>query len=189
MPKAAFPFCCLFFLLVLCAPACAQFSLEAIEKLVQHAFPLVANITWQDLKQKITSSDSAHYLLFDTRPVEEYHTSHIRCAVQIDPEMPAQEFLETYGDTLKGRHAVFYCSVGYRSSRFAQRVQQELLAGGARSVANLRGGIFRWYNEANPVVDARGETDNIHPYDAFWRMLVRDRNKAKDSAAEKPLPR
>ncbi len=178
MPKAAVWFSFFSLLMLLSSPACAQLSLDVIEKLVQSNFS-VAHISWQDLKKAAAAPDSAPCLLFDTRAPEEYHTSHLRAAIQVDPQMPAADFIKTYGDTLQGKHAVFYCSVGYRSSQFAQRVQHDALKSGARSVANLRGGIFRWYNESNPVFDAGGITDNIHPYDPFWGKLVRERKKNK----------
>jgi len=179
MPKAALSFSFILVPMLLPLPARAQLSLGLIEKLVQNKF-LIAHITWQELQQKITSSDSSHYLLFDTRAQEEYQTSHIRSALRLEPQMPVTEFIKIYGDTLNGKHAVFYCSVGYRSSIFAERAQQQTLQAGALSVANLRGGIFRWYNEGNPVVDAHGETNEIHPYDPFWGVLVRERKKNKN---------
>ncbi len=176
MPQTAATF---FLLLLLPLPVCAQLSLEVIEKLVQRNFP-VTNISWQELKQRIAASDTAPYLLFDTRAPEEYQTSHLHSAIQVDAQMTAADFIKMYGDTLQGKHAVFYCSVGYRSSIFVQRVQPEVLKAGARSVANLRGGIFRWYNEANPVVDARGETEKIHSYDSFWGALLRARERKQN---------
>ena len=160
-------------------PAPAQPALTLIERLVQNNFS-ITNITWQTLQQGLASLDSSHYLLFDTRTPEEYRISHLRSAIQIDPQMPAGDFIRQYGDTLAGKSAVFYCSVGYRSSIFAQRVQREALQAGAQSVANLRGGIFRWYNEANPVVNAHGETNEIHPYDSFWEILLRQRGKRRE---------
>ena len=183
MPTATFAFAFFSLPMLLSFSASAQFSLDLIEKLVQSNFP-ISHLTWQELKQEAVSSDSPPYLLFDTRTREEYHTSHIRSAIQVDPQMPEAEFINIFGDTLKDKHVVFYCSVGYRSSIFAQRVQAGALKAGARSVANLRGGIFRWYNEANPVVDAKGETDEIHPYDSFWSVLIRKReqNESKGSS-------
>jgi rhodanese-related sulfurtransferase len=174
MPKAVVTLSFFSLCMLLSFPAWAQHSLELIEKLVQNNYP-ISHLSWQDLKQQIVSSDSSLYLLFDVRAPEEYRISHIRTAIQVDPQMPATDFIKVYGDTLKDKHAVFYCSVGYRSSIFARRVEPEALKAGARSVANLRGGIFRWYNEANPVFDARGETDKVHPYDSFWGVLLRER--------------
>jgi len=171
MLKAVLSFC-----LLLSAPAHAQDLLAWIERVVQSNFP-VASITWQDLQS--ASRDSVPWVVFDTRSALEYQTSHICGAVHVDPQLSATDFVEIYADSLRGKHAVFYCSVGYRSSLFVQRVQRAAEQAGARSVTNLRGGIFRWYNAANPVFNAQGETAAIHPYNSFWRFLLRARNHSE----------
>lgn len=157
-------------------PARGQFVLSAIEKTVSSQIP-VPNLSWQELKDRLTSNDSTRYVVFDTRPREEFEVSHLPHAVQVDPQLPAKDFFHQYGDSLADKNLVFYCSVGYRSSLFLQRVQKELQARGVQSASNLRGGIFRWYNEGNPVVDAHGPTDKIHPYDKIWGSLIEERKK------------
>ncbi|MEK7730186.1 MAG: rhodanese-like domain-containing protein [candidate division KSB1 bacterium] len=137
----------------------------------------VPNVSWQELKARLSSSDSANFLLFDTRPREEYNVSHLSRAIQVDPQLPTEQFLAQYGDSLKNRNVVFYCSVGYRSSLFLQRAQKALAEKGAQAALNLQGGIFRWYNEGNLVVDANGPTDKVHPYDRIWGSLVKARKK------------
>lgn len=68
---------------------------------------------------------------------------------------------------------VFYCSVGYRSSTMVERISAAAHHSGARSVLNLRGGIFRWYSEARDVYDIDGEiTDDVHPYSDLWGRLI-----------------
>jgi len=68
------------------------------------------------------------------------------------------------GDVMD-KQIIVYCSVGRRSSIFAERVQADMLANGALSVSNLERGIFGWHNESRALVDARGATDAVHPYD------------------------
>ncbi len=157
-------------------PARGQFVLSVLEKTVSRQIP-VPNLSWQELKARMASSDSARYVVFDTRPKEEYEVSHLPHAIQVDPQLSAKDFFQQYGDSLAGKNLVFYCSVGYRSSLFLQRVQKELQARGVRSASNLRGGIFRWYNEGNLVIDAEGPTDKIHPYDKIWGGLIEERKK------------
>ena len=157
-------------------PLAAQPALVAIEKTVALVHP-VPNIAVEELKEKLASGDSAKLVLFDTRRLEEYKISHIRLAIQLNPDMAAKDFIKKYGAEIKGKQVVFYCSVGYRSSIFVERVQERALAGGVLSLANLRGGIFRWYNEGNALVDQRGETDAIHPYDRFWGRLIKERDR------------
>ena len=161
---------------ILPQPSQAQLLLSAIEKTVSSQIP-VPNLTWQELKTRLASNDSTQYLIFDTRPPEEYNVSHLPRALQVDPQMPAEKFLAQYGDSLKHKNVVFYCSVGYRSSHFLQRAQKSLEKNGAQAAFNLQGGIFRWFNEDNPVVDADGPTDKVHPYDKIWGALVKEREK------------
>ncbi len=159
-------------------PAAGQMILSAIEKTVGSQIP-VPNLTWQELQAKLASVDSAQYVLFDTRSKEEYEVSHLPKAVQVDPQMPVEQFFRQYEDSLKNKNAVFYCSVGYRSSRFVQRVQKDLQKSGARIAFNLQGGIFRWYTENNAVFNAQGQTEEVHPYDEFWGGLLKERKKVK----------
>ena len=96
------------------------------------ASPLDATIAdvskrWPDIKQisgddlsKITKDGNA--VVFDVRLPEEYAVSHLNGAINVDPGLTASTFLTRYADNLKGKTAVFYCSVGVRSSKLAQRV-------------------------------------------------------------------
>ena len=114
-------------------------------------------------------------LLFDIRTAEEYETSRIATAVRVDPDIDSDAFVDRYGSLLAGHDLVFYCSVGQRSSELLERVESECGKAGAKSFRNLRGGIFRWYNEGKPVVDGSGITDNIDGYDPIWGMMVERR--------------
>lgn len=162
--------------LVMARPARAQLVLSALEKTISTQFE-VPHLAWQDLKTRLRASDSTRQVLFDTRPREEYEVSHLPHAIQVDPQLPAEQFFALYGDSLKNKEVVFYCSVGYRSSQFLQRIHPKLAEKGVVAAFNLQGGIFRWYNEGNLVVNAHGPTDKIHPYDKIWGALVKERKK------------
>lgn len=114
-------------------------------------------------------------LLFDIRTAGEYGKSRIATAVRLDPDTGPDEFASRYAALLKGRDIVFYCSVGQRSSELLKRVESACGKAGAKSCRNLRGGIFRWYNEGKPVVDESGMTDDIHGHDPVWDMMVERR--------------
>lgn len=116
--------------------------------------------------------NEAEILLFDVRKREEYEMSHLANAIHVEPEMELQTFMEQYRDQIAQKHLVFYCSVGYRSSKLAIKVEEQALQAGAKSVVNLRGGIFRWYNEGRQLINQAGPTQEIHPYDAFWGKLL-----------------
>ena len=101
----------------------------------------VPQISGDSLAVRMTRGDST-LLVFDTRLVEEYDVSRLRDAIRIDPDLGVEEFIDAYGEGLSGRDLIFYCSVGYRSSDVVQRVIRAAREG-ARSVSNLRGGLFR----------------------------------------------
>ena len=114
-------------------------------------------------------------LLFDIRTAEEFEKSFIATAVRVDPDIGSEAFAARYGSIVAGCDLVFYCSVGHRSSELLERVESVCLNAGAKSCRNLRGGIFRWYNEGRTIVDGAGTTDDIHEHDPIWGMMVERR--------------
>jgi len=114
-------------------------------------------------------------LLFDVRTAGEYEKSRIATAVRLEPDTGPDDFAARNAALVAGRDTVFYCSVGQRSSELLERVESVCRIAGARSCRNLRGGIFRWYNEGRPVVDASGATDDIHGFDPVWAVMLERR--------------
>lgn len=133
----------------------------------------VEHVATEELAALLAGEDPP--LLFDVRTAREFDTSRITTAVRLDPDMGSDEFRDRYGALMAGRDAVFYCSVGQRSSALLERVEGVCRSAGAGSCRNLRGGIFRWYNEGRPVVDASGKTDAIDGFDAVWGAMVERR--------------
>lgn len=153
----------------------AQPGLWALEKVIALRYP-VPQVSSDSLAARLVRSDST-LMVFDTRPFEEYDVSRLRDAIRIDPDLDVEEFIATYGQELFGRDLIFYCSVGYRSSDFVQRVMSAAQEIGARSVYNLRGGLFRWYNENRPLF-REAPVDTVHPYDAQWGRFLRKKEVA-----------
>ncbi|MBW2207547.1 MAG: rhodanese-like domain-containing protein [Deltaproteobacteria bacterium] len=174
--KAKVLFLALFFGLICPSAASGQFSLWLVEKRIDIKYS-VPNITHQELSEKLNSKEAVRYVLFDVRERAEYDASHLASALHVDPEMKPDAFFDTFGSMIQGKNLIFYCSVGDRSSHFIERVQKQAKEKEALGLYNLRGGIFRWYNEGHPVVDKKGETNAIHPYDDEWGKLVRKRDR------------
>lgn len=144
--------------------------LDSVHQGIAAQYPEVAHITAQEL----SAMPPGEVILFDTREAEEFAVSHLNGAIRIAPELPPEQFLAQYGQNIGGRTAIFYCSVGARSSAFAARVQGELLTAGAARVVNLEKGLFGWHNDGLPQLDGAGqETDFIHPFNAFWGRLIK----------------
>ena len=147
-------------LLLFSGTATAQPALALIERALALKHP-VAQLKTDSLATRLSTQDSTGVLLFDVR--------------RADPDLSADEFARMFAGALKEKELVFYCSVGYRSSILLERVQQQALDAGVVSLANLRGGIFRWYNERRPLHDGTGKVDTVHGYDAFWSRLLKKR--------------
>ncbi len=109
-------------------------------------------------------------VLFDVREQSEYDVSRINGAIRVSPSISASDFLDNHADALRGKTAVFYCSVGERSSRLAQRVMSRTPE--TEAVYNLAGGLFKWHNEYKNVVAEQGETTAIHPFSRRWGRLI-----------------
>jgi rhodanese-related sulfurtransferase len=143
---------------------------EKIERQFPHVQHLDAN------NPILTRTDGI--VVFDVREEKEYAVSHLENAIRIDPGISTEDFMEEFADRTQGKGVVFYCSVGQRSSRLADRTQGPLIAHGAKSAYNLEGGIFKWHNEQRSLlsIDAT-PTDVVHPYNAYWGRMVNDRSK------------
>ena len=133
----------------------------------------VENLTTDELAALLDGPEPP--LLFDIRTAGEYEKSRIATAVRVDPDTGPDEFAACCAYLMAGCDIVFYCSVGQRSSELLERMESVCVNAGAKSCRNRRGGIFRWYNEGRPVVDASGETDDIDTYDPLWAMMVERR--------------
>ena len=149
-------------------------ALDATESMIEKNYP-VPLVSAKELSAMLQKRENI--VLFDTRTQEEYEKSHISGALLLPPQTPADDFIREHGEMMRERTAVFYCSVGQRSSDFLNRVYKACKAAGAKECYNLRGGIFRWYNEGHPVVNGTGETDDIHGYNPLWGMMIEKRAK------------
>ena len=172
-------------LLLVAAPIAASaaepFTLDAVRAEVKKDYAGVAHLPAESLAEALAAKDGV--LLFDVREREEYAVSRIHGAVRVDPGIWTRSFLKRYGDAVRGKTVVFYCSVGVRSSKLAERVRTRLGALGARAVYNLDGGIFAWHNEARPLTSDAGATPYVHPFDRHWGRLVERQELARTAPA------
>jgi rhodanese-related sulfurtransferase len=116
-------------------------------------------------------------VVFDVREVDEFAVSHINGAVRVDPDIELAEFANKYAVQLAGKTAVFYCSVGRRSSDLLSQLNGMLKTNGAVAAYNLNGGVFRWHNEQRPLMNENQQkTAFIHPYNFYWGRLIDNRS-------------
>lgn len=108
--------------------------------------------------------------LLDARAYREYEVSHLMGARYVGYD----DFnLSRIADLSRNAPVVVYCSVGYRSEKIAQKLQQA----GFSEVYNLYGGIFEWVNQGYPVVNAEGRTKQVHAFDRVWGIWLKKGEK------------
>lgn len=138
---------------------------SAVNRMIANDHPEARHLSTDSLAVLLADSTRAQPLLLDTRPPEEYRVSHLPGARRIDPDATSFPMLD---DVPRDTLIVAYCSVGYRSSGIAERLQEA----GFTNVYNLEGSIFRWANEGRPVYRDGQPVRHVHPYDALWGQLL-----------------
>ncbi len=153
-------------LLTLGAPAgCTQErAWSLVLQNVRADFPEVRQISTDSLATRL-GEEATPPLLLDVRTPEEFAVSHLAGAVRVDPD--GQEFPDL-ADLPRDAPVVTYCSVGYRSSRTAERLRRM----GFTNVSNLEGSLFRWANEGRPVYRDDERVEAVHPFDGLWGRLL-----------------
>lgn len=131
---------------------------------VRETFPDVPQLSTERLAELL--EEDTDVVLLDARSQEEFATSHLQGAIRATSVRAARRAL------VEARGAkpiiVVYCSVGYRSSRLAQRLQ----ARGVENVFNLEGSLFKWANEGRPVYTGSEPVRTVHPFDEDWGELL-----------------
>lgn len=150
----------------------AKPDLAKIHDDIEADYERVAHIN-SDTFSKLPGED---VIIFDVREPEEFAVSHLPGAIQVDPGISEAEFQSRYGSAMEGKTAVFYCSVGRRSSHLAERVATVVETQTSKAPANLIGGVFQWSNENRSLMSTAGAATNaIHPYNAHWGRLIHNR--------------
>lgn len=145
----------------------------ALKTLLDHTVP---EMSASQLASQLGGDESAEQrgtqpLLLDARELGEYRVSHLEGARWVGYD----DFgMDRISDLDPSTPVVVYCSVGYRS----EKVAEQLVAAGFKSVYNLYGGIFEWVNQEQEVVDMEGQaTERVHAYSKTWGVFLRKGKK------------
>ena len=130
---------------------------------VRQSFPDVPQLTTGRLAELL--DEDADVVLLDARSEKEFETSHLQGAVRATSVRVARRKLAQHGGKPT---VVVYCSVGYRSSRLAQRLGSR----GVEKVFNLEGSLFKWANEGRPIYRGSKPVQIVHPFDPEWGKLL-----------------
>lgn len=138
---------------------------EGVKQDIARRYPHVRQLPSSELAAWLSDTDRVPPLLLDIRTPAEYDVSHLANARQVDPDADAAKAL---AGTARDTPIVTYCSVGYRSSAFAERLR----GAGFNNVFQLDGSIFQWANERRPLVRDGDPVEVVHPYNADWGRLL-----------------
>lgn len=141
---------------------------------VRHDFPKVPRIEIAQLQNWLHDARRTQPLLLDVRTTAEFDVSHLQGARQVDPGASADAISLPHD-----RPIVTYCSVGYRSGGFAEKLREA----GYTHVQNLTGSIFAWANAGYPIERDGKRVDKVHPYNATWGKLLKPELRADVPAA------
>ncbi|MGM0579099.1 MAG: rhodanese-like domain-containing protein [Bacteroidota bacterium] len=137
--------------------ACGQQTYD--QKLQSLYKNTVSLIQPQEVKEKLNWED---VVILDTRSAKEYSVSHLPNAKFVGYDHFDISQVE---DIPKDKEVIVYCSVGYRSEKIGEKLQEA----GFENVSNIYGGIFQWKNEDLDAVNQKGEvTDSVHVYNKRW---------------------
>ena len=133
----------------------------------------VATVTPTELTKLVVAERNV--MLFDVRDPAEFTVSHLKGAklLAVAANEDRDKFFAVLGRKANGATVVFYCTLGARSGDFAQSVQHDLLARGAKGVYVLKGGIFAWHDEGRELVDRKGKTPFVHPYNDEMKQQLK----------------
>ena len=164
----------LFLLLVLtlgATPVAVSQTLSDIETRLIERYPRVQVISPEELTVEIARAGDL--LLLDVRTQAEFRVSHIEGAIRVDPQASTKSVSALIKEQGSPALVILYCSVGYRSTRMANRLQKILPPDSDVQLYNLSGGVFLWHNQNRPLEDERGHTEYMHPYDAAHESLLK----------------
>ncbi|XP_067864636.1 sulfurtransferase Alvin_2599-like [Heptranchias perlo] len=155
---------------------------------IRQSFKSVQDLTSDSMERQIAENRD-QMLLLDARSPAEYEVSHLEGAVRIDPDSTNMDHVVKQlglADCKEVRAVVCYCTVGYRSSKVAQKLNEFLASDsgqglrGSLKVYNLEGGLVKWANERKPIVDGTNQpTSLVHPYNTMWGQLLAPEFRAR----------
>lgn len=145
-------------------------KLQSVHQWIEEKYPAVDHVDSDEYLAEVAGSNEV--VVFDVREPEEYAVSHLEGAIQVDPEIDHDIFIQQYSKALSGKTVVFYCSVGRRSSLLADTVSDALIEAGSGDIYNLKNGIFGWHNESRPLTRNNQSIDYVHPYSWRWKRYL-----------------
>lgn len=150
---------------------------KAWESKIATSFPRANAMSTQALADLLEAHPN-ELVLLDVRGPPEYLVSRLHgSAIRLDDSNSDLGEIKQLLANKPNATVVCYCSIGFRSSKLAQRLvdSNEFPT---NKIYNLKGGLFQWANENRPLVKVDEDTYEVvpatgaHPYNAaFGQML------------------
>jgi rhodanese-related sulfurtransferase len=148
------------------AAASAGLTWPLIKKAVRVQYSSVPQLSTTDLSTWLATPDTTMPILLDVREKKEYQVSQLKDAM-CTPDL--DQALKNLADAPLDTPIVAYCSVGYRSSKLIEQLQEA----GYTRVFNLEGSLFEWANQGRPIYRDTTRVQKVHPYDSNWSRLLK----------------
>lgn len=131
--------------------------LEAICEKLERRYPDLPTVEVDEVPD---SGNAKGAVLVDVRSPEERRVSRIPGAISREE---LEEDLEEY----RGRRLVAYCTVGGRSSSWADEMRRR-----GWDAANLRGSILAWTHAGRDLENDDGTTRRVHVKGRRWNLAA-----------------
>lgn len=135
-------------------------TMEVLIGAFRPRFEDVPEIDAAELARRLSAGDAP--VLVDVRSPAERAVSTLPGAV-------TPEEVEADPARFAGREIVAYCTIGYRSSAWAQARRKEGL-----DVKNLHGSLLAWTHAHGPLVVNGAPTRRVHVYGSTWNLAATD---------------
>mmetsp|Transcript_5124 Transcript_5124/g.12322 ORF Transcript_5124/g.12322 Transcript_5124/m.12322 type:complete len:164 (-) Transcript_5124:184-675(-) len=137
---------------------------------IKSSFPGAEQISTDELDTALKANRGA-VILLDVRAKEEFDVSHLEGALWVGNDGELADEVLAKNLTPETTLVACYCSVGYRSSKLAERLKKERNARDGLFV-NVEKSAFGWANGGRPVFKDGKQVSLVHPYNGVWGMLL-----------------
>lgn len=87
--------------------------------------------------------------------------------ISLIPNAITKQQFEARPELYKDKKIIVYCTIGYRSSKYAGQWNKR-----GFHMSNLRGSLLLWAHENGPLVDQTGKpTHLVHTYGKKWNLV------------------
>lgn len=127
-------------------------------------FPGAPTITAEELVRDMAGTGAL--VIVDVRTREEQDVSMIRSAIR-------REDFEELKSEFKGHKVVAYCTIGYRSGQYVEKLRAEKF-----DAYNLKGSILSWTHAGGELERGSGDGEQVikrvHTYGKNWDLASRE---------------